>query len=202
MLTGLMYKICQIESCKNNHKAKGLCNNHYEQRRRQNSSPCSLNDCKNKIFRRKLCSKHYGQKYIKKKCIVERCSIFTHSKDMCKKHYLRKYRHGDVSVCKIAEDGLGTINHNGYRVLYKPNHPSSTKNGTILEHRYIISNQLGRPLRDNENVHHINGVRDDNRLENLEIWVISQPSGQKPQDLVRWALEIIELYGKDVNYAQ
>lgn len=55
----------------------------------------------------------------------------------------------------------------GYVLLYKPNHPSSRKNGTILEHRYVMSNYLDRPLSPNENVHHINEDKGDNRIENL-----------------------------------
>ena len=57
----------------------------------------------------------------------------------------------------------------GYVMLYEPEHPNKSYHGWQPEHRLVVERALGRYLRSDEAVHHINGVKDDNRLENLEV---------------------------------
>lgn len=67
----------------------------------------------------------------------------------------------------------------------------------VLEHIVVLEGKIGRAIDWSlgEQVHHINGVKDDNAPSNLELWVTSQPRGQRPDQLVEWAREIIARYG-------
>ena len=59
----------------------------------------------------------------------------------------------------------------GYRMIHMPEHPSSTADGYIREHRYLAEVAMGRYLRMGEQVHHINVQKLDNRVENLAVVV-------------------------------
>ena len=92
-------------------------------------------------------------------------------------------------------EGYRRTNHGGYIRLCKYLEDGSVDR--VFEHRVVMEAKIGRSLLPEENVHHINGVRNDNRPENLEIWNTSQPSGQRVEDKVAWARHILELYVVD-----
>lgn len=69
---------------------------------------------------------------------------------------------------------------------------------TQAQHRVMMEEMLGRSLVKGENVHHKNGNRADNRSENLELWNTSQPAGQRPEDKVAYAIEMLRLYSPEL----
>lgn len=103
----------------------------------------------------------------------------------------------------LAPRRSGFVNKAGYRYVYKIGHPNASEKpgskGRIFEHIYVMSEYLKRPLKKGETVHHKNGIRDDNRIENLELWSISPTPGQRVSDRIKWAKEYLKEYGYTIN---
>jgi hypothetical protein len=80
---------------------------------------------------------------------------------------------GEFKKGHITWNKIGYHKSDGYVYVWNPNHPFSTKAGYVLKHRLVMEKHLGRYLKDNEVVHHKNGIKDDNRTENLQL--MTQP---------------------------
>lgn len=173
------------------------------------SGECRIDDCPKGAVAKGMCSTHYQRQHLrgdlretdpigyrerKEQCIcsVVGCVRIAVALGMCYAHWERQHRTGDVRADEpfrtYADPGNGTIDAYGYRRL-------RINGRRVPEHRLVVEELIGRPLLPTEEVHHVNGDRADNRPQNLELWDHSQPSGQRVQDKLAWAFEIISRYG-------
>lgn len=127
---------------------------------------------------------------VNKVCKVGRCKKAAKKKGMCDTHWKRVWRTGSTKSTKKV--GRYQDAKSGYVTLYFPD------GRRIAEHRYVMTQIMGRPLESYESVHHKNGIKHDNRPENLELWArMGQPAGQRAKDLVDHARRILKVYGAE-----
>lgn len=216
-------KTCSgVAECGKKHCAQGFCSPCYQRKRGagelatlppKNDGQCSIEGCFKEARTKGYCVAHYTKlirfgdplAYAPKRtgqpCKTDGCDGLSVARGWCRKCYSAWRAHGDPT--KRSEQFLkyhqDLVDDQGYVSAYAPGHPNANKANRLPKHRLIMSDFLGRPLRANENVHHINGVKTDNRIENLELWVTSQPKGQRPQDLVTHAKKILKAYAGEVE---
>lgn len=116
-----------------------------------------------------------------KKQIRPKCTIRKGRNHFCCKAHRYKFR--NLSTNSQGPDSQGYI---WVRINGGPRQ---------MQHRIIMEKKLKRPLRNDEKIHHKNGQKKDNRLENLELWSTGHPSGQRVIDKIKWAKEFLKLYG-------
>lgn len=129
-------------------------------------------------------------------CSVEGCTNFARYavENLCINHYNQWRNSGKIKT--VTPYGKPMYNKKGGYVYVNKRGENGRR---MVAHRVLMEDFLGRPLKPKENVHHKNGIKDDNRLENLELWTRSQPAGQRVQDKIDWAIDFLTQYGFSVK---
>lgn len=210
---------CTIGLCDRDARINGMCPAHSERKRRTGDvradipirrraempRTCTKDNCEALVAGGGLCARHYTVAFRSgyralgsaKTCTVDDCDRPTRSREYCQRHYSKFRRWGTPTPPPRPRPKHKKREPSGYVMVKAPDNPMAMANGYVPEHRLVMAEHLARPLTKFENVHHINGVRDDNRIENLELWNTYQPAGQRIPDKVSWALEILRLYSPE-----
>jgi hypothetical protein len=199
--------------------AKGLCQSHNKQRKKGQplrplrpfcgtKGPCRFDGCPKPRVSGGYCAGHAAQYYSgrpltplfrpKVGCDFPGCKKRHFALGYCQGHWrqLREKR----PLAPLREK-RGWRMDRGYIVVFEPMHPNARKDGYVAEHIKVMAAKLGRPLERFEEVHHKNGIRHDNRPENLELWARGmQPPGSRVSDLINAAVRVLELYRPDLLF--
>lgn len=191
--------ICVEEGCNSFVSARALCSAHYSACKSRGefgpSAICEEVSCGRPVHALSACMKHYKLKRFRgenpgaTECSAPQCTRPMAEKGLCNGHSLQRRKTGVIGTLRAYDPGswgAARTTRDGYRTLQR------TVDGVperILEHRLVMEEFIGRKLERYENVHHLNGQRDDNRIRNLELWDTFQPAGQRVEDKLSWMLD-------------
>lgn len=213
--------MCPAAECEREIYARGHCARHYKQLLRHGevqpdraALTCAVPSCERAAVTRGWCHGHYLrwsragdvqaevplERRERQTCTAGSCDRAAESQGLCDAHRKRTASTRGLRPEEpfVVAPGNGYLHH-GYWCAQVPPEDRWLVGGATSapEHRLVMARSLGRPLRADESVHHRNGDRADSRLENLELWSRYQPSGQRVEDKLVFAYELLRRYDRE-----
>ena len=173
---------CQAEGCTRSKRYKLYCTTHHVRWKKWGDP---------------LGNAPHGNNLKHTHCTIEGCNTKHAAIGFCQSHYKDFIAFCDKHKNPVDWAKISNRKDKRYIDVYVPNHPNCSRKGYVKEHRLVMESTIGRYLEPHETVHHKNGDRQDNRPENLELWSVRQPKGQRVEDKVEYALEILRLYAPE-----
>ena len=170
---------CRVPGCERKHYGNGLCSLHYQRKKRGYPIDAPIRTM------RKAPSDG--------KCTHPGCEKPYEGNGYCAMHRARLRLGIDMDKpSQFAQ--IGETRPDSYGYIRVKVRTGKGAGNWMFEHRHVMERHLGRPLYPDERIHHINGDRADNRLENLELWSHAHPAGQRVADKVQWCREFLSRY--------
>lgn len=212
---------CTVDACDNDVDAHGLCHGHYQRllrdgdvrpqqplSRRRQPERCTIDDCHRATHSKGLCRTHrkreerhgdplpdvpVAELVWPETCAVRTCDAAVTARSLCEDHYISCLRGESPAGVEPrgTPEGGGWLTHGYVGVPVPAKLQPLVGDSSVTEHRLVMAVKLGRPLTSDDVVHHRNGDRRDNRPGNLELWSVYHPKGQRVEDKVAYAVEIL-----------
>lgn len=141
------YRKCSIEGCNDKYRCTGFCSKHYS-RFRKHGDPLGGGYGRNR---------HHGDT-----CEIEGCDQKYNTMGVCEMHYARFKKNGDYGPARRFREKIATPHKRSSGYVY-----TSINGRTTPQHRIVMEEMIGRPLKPEEVVHHIDRDRSNNDPENL-----------------------------------
>jgi hypothetical protein len=198
---------CSLEDCERVASTVGLCSTHY--RRNRDNDPavrrCVTPGCVKAVQCRDRCAACYGrwrkEDPTRPRCSFAQCDRAQYAAGLCELHRDRQLRGTPLDAPlkgTLGErENPNPINGYVWTTVEEQDRWLVGGRSYVQKHRLVMARHMGRELAEDETVHHMNGIRSDNRVENLELWSGNHGKGARVADQIQHALEVLRRYAPE-----